>query len=116
MCRGQSRALRNPDRTSDHAVPKLRQAKGLLAHPSQSDGKPTSTRSGLARRLPKHNNQQPCGITPGVAAAPVAFAGGIMAGLARSIVMLSLHAAEFGVGITVIAGSMLELPRSATGD
>jgi hypothetical protein len=39
-----------------------------------------------------------------VAAAPVAFAGGIMAGLARFIETLSLHAAEFGVGMTVIAG------------
>jgi hypothetical protein len=51
-----------------------------------------------------------------VAAAPVEFAGAIIAGLARSIEMLSLHAAEFGVGITVIAGSMLESPRLATGD
>jgi hypothetical protein len=51
-----------------------------------------------------------------VAAAPVAFAGAIIAGLARSIEMLSLHAAEFGVGITVMAGSILVLPRSATGD
>jgi hypothetical protein len=51
-----------------------------------------------------------------VVAAPVAFAGDIIAGLARSIETLSLHAAEFGVGITVIAGWMLVLPRSATGD
>ena len=29
---------------------------------------------------------------------------------------LSLHAAEFGVGITAVAGSMLVLPRSAIGD
>ena len=53
---------------------------------------------------PQNNRQQPWGITPGVAAAPVAFAGGIMAGLARFIETLSLHAAEFGVGMTVIAG------------
>jgi hypothetical protein len=61
--------------------------------------------------------QHPVGAaTPGVAAAPVAFAGAIMAGLARSIEMFSLHAAEFGVGITVIAGSMLVLPRPAAPD
>jgi hypothetical protein len=67
-------------------------------------------------KLPGRNDQQPCGITPGVAAAPVAFAGAIIAGLARSIETLSLHAAEFGVGIPVIAGWMPVLPRSATGD
>jgi hypothetical protein len=39
-----------------------------------------------------------------------------MAGLARSIEILSLHAAEFGVGITVVAGSMLVLPRLAIAD
>ena len=60
--------------------------------------------------------QQPCGVTPGVATAPVAFAGAIMAGLARLNEMLSLHAAEFGVGITPVAGSMPVLPRSVTGD
>ena len=60
--------------------------------------------------------QQPGGATPGVAAAPVAFAGAIMAGLARSIETLSLHAAEFGVGITVVAGSMLVPARLAVGD
>jgi hypothetical protein len=51
-----------------------------------------------------------------VAAAPVAFAGGIMAGLARFIETLSLHAAEFGVGMTLIAGSIAVLARSSTGD
>jgi hypothetical protein len=51
-----------------------------------------------------------------VAKAPVAFAGAIMAGLARFIETLSLHAAEFGVGMTVIAGSISVLARSATGD
>jgi hypothetical protein len=66
--------------------------------------------------LPGASLQQPCGITPGVAAAPVAFAGAIMAGLARLNETLSLHAAEFGVGITVVVGAMLVLPRSATGD
>jgi hypothetical protein len=51
-----------------------------------------------------------------VAAAPVAFAGAIMAGLARVLETLSLHAAEFGVGIMVIAGAISVLARSATGD
>jgi hypothetical protein len=52
------------------------------------------------------------GATPGVAAAPVALAGAIMPGVARFIVMLSAHADVFGVGITVIVGSML-VPASA---
>jgi hypothetical protein len=39
-----------------------------------------------------------------------------MAGLPRSIEMFSLHAAEFGVGMTVIAGSISVLARSATDD
>jgi hypothetical protein len=58
-------------------------------------------------------DQQPVGgETPGVAVAPVALAGAIMPGLERFIVMLSLHAAEFGVGITVMFGSMLVAPNS----
>jgi len=51
--------------------------------------------------LPTH--QQPAGDggadTPGVT--PVEFAGVIMPGLARSIVMLSAQAEVFGVGITL---------------
>jgi hypothetical protein len=66
--------------------------------------------------MPRRHTQQPCGITPGVAEAPVAFAGAIIAGLARFIETLSLHAAEFGVGMTLIAGSISVLPRSSTGD
>ena len=47
------------------------------------------------------SHQQPGGgATPGVAVAPVALAGAIVAGLARSIVMLSAQAEVFGVGIT----------------
>jgi hypothetical protein len=61
--------------------------------------------------------QQPDGgDTPGVAAVPVALAGAIIVGLARSIEMASLHAAEFGVGIAVMAWPTLVLPRSAIGD
>jgi hypothetical protein len=35
-------------------------------------------------------------------------------GVARFIVMLSAHADVFGVGITVVAGSMLVVARSVT--
>jgi hypothetical protein len=58
--------------------------------------------------------QQPGGETPGVAAAPVALAGAIMPGLARSMLTLSLQAAEFGVGMAPVAGSMLVSPSVAT--
>jgi hypothetical protein len=58
--------------------------------------------------------QQPGGETPGVAAAPVALAGGIMPGFARFMLTLSLHAAEFGVGMTAALGSMLVSPTCAT--
>jgi hypothetical protein len=54
--------------------------------------------------------QQPGGVTPGVAAAPVALAGAIVPGIAKFIVVLSAHADVFGVGITVIVGSMLVPP------
>jgi hypothetical protein len=63
--------------------------------------------------------QQPGGgDTPGVAEAPVALAGAIMVGLVRSIEMLSLQAAVFGVGMTAGAGLMLVslVSRSAVGD
>ena len=54
--------------------------------------------------------QQPdggAGDTPGVAAAPVALAGAIVPGVARFIVRLSAQADVFGVGTTVIVGSIL---------
>ena len=44
--------------------------------------------------------------------APVAFAGAIIPGVARFIVVPSAHADVFGVGTTVIVGSMLVLPNS----
>jgi hypothetical protein len=60
------------------------------------------------------SRQQPGGgETPGVAAAPVALAGAIVPGVARFIVVLSAHAGVFGVGITVIVGSMLVSPSCA---
>jgi hypothetical protein len=44
----------------------------------------------------------------------VAFAGAIVPGVARFIVVLSAHADVFGVGITPVVGSMLVLASSAT--
>jgi hypothetical protein len=44
----------------------------------------------------------------------VALAGVIVPGVARFIVVLSAHADVFGVGTTVIVGSMLVLPSSVT--
>lgn len=52
------------------------------------------------------------GETPGVAVAPVALACAIMAGFARLMLTLSLHAAEFGVGTTDMVGLMLVPARS----
>ena len=46
----------------------------------------------------------------------VASTGAIIVGLARLIEMASLHAAEFGVGMTLAAGLMLVLPMSGSGD
>jgi hypothetical protein len=62
------------------------------------------------------SRQQPDGggDTPGVAAAPVALAGAIVAGVEISIVMLSAQAGVFGVGITPVAGSILVSPSTAT--
>jgi hypothetical protein len=49
-----------------------------------------------------------------VAAAPVALAGVIVPGVARSIVTFSAQADVFGVGTTVPVGSMLVLASSLT--
>jgi hypothetical protein len=46
----------------------------------------------------------------------VALAGAIIVGLVRSMETLSLHAAEFGVGMTLTAGLMLVSPVAAIGD
>ena len=48
--------------------------------------------------------QQPGGNTPGVTAAPVAFAGAIVLGVERSIETLSAQPDVFGVGTTLIVG------------
>jgi hypothetical protein len=42
----------------------------------------------------------------------VALAGAIISGVARVMVMLSVQADAFGVGITVVVGSMLVPPNS----
>jgi hypothetical protein len=42
------------------------------------------------------------------------LAGSIVPGVARFIVMLSAHADVFGVGITVVVGSMLVVASSVT--
>jgi hypothetical protein len=42
--------------------------------------------------------------------------GAIIVGLARFIETASLHAAEFGVGMTIAAWLMLVLPMSGSGD
>jgi hypothetical protein len=44
----------------------------------------------------------------------VALAGAIVLGVARFIVMLSAQADVFGVGATIIVGSMLVLASSVT--
>jgi hypothetical protein len=67
----------------------------------------------------RSRRQQPDGDTadtPGVAAAPVALAGVIVTGVARFTVMLSAQADVFGVGTTVIVGSMLVPASTAIGD
>jgi hypothetical protein len=72
----------------------------------------------VARKRPERvSRQQPGGgETPGVAGAPVAFAGAIMPGVARFIVVPSTHADVFGVGITVMVGSMLVPASWVTSD
>jgi hypothetical protein len=72
-------------------------------------------REGAGKR--RFSRQQPdgdAGDTPGVAAAPVALAGAIVLGVAKFIVMLSAQADVFGVGTTIIVGSMLVLASSVT--
>ena len=61
------------------------------------------------------SHQQPGGgATPGVAVAPVALAGAIVAGLARSIDMLSAQAEVFGVGTTGVVWSRLVVTSCVT--
>lgn len=101
-------------------MPKISGLGGLLVSAAPEDflrciSGYASTRY-LQRDLAVIFQQPDGGDTPGVAAAPVALAGAIIVGLARSIEMASLHAAEFGVGIAVMAWLTLVLPRSAIGD
>jgi hypothetical protein len=55
-------------------------------------------------------HQQPAGITPGVAAAPVALAAAIVPGVDRLIVAPSAQDEEFGVGIIIALVSRLVSP------
>jgi hypothetical protein len=71
-------------------------------------------REGVGSFSPQQPDGDEGGETPGVAAAPVALAGAIVPGVAKFIVMLSAQADVFGVGITVIVGSMLVPASSAT--
>jgi hypothetical protein len=71
-------------------------------------------RSERRRWEPIFSCQQPGGDTPGVAAAPVALAAIMVPGVATFIVTLSAHADVFGVGTTVIVGSMLVPASSVT--
>ena len=67
------------------------------------------------KRTARPSHQQPGGgETPGVAVAPVALAGAIVAGLARSIVMLSAQAEVFGVGTTGVVWSRLVVTSCVT--
>jgi hypothetical protein len=67
------------------------------------------------QNAPGFPDQQPDGDdTPGVAAAPVALAAGIVPGVDIYIVVPSAHAEVFGVGITPVAGSMLVSPSWLT--
>lgn len=62
-------------------------------------------------------SQQPGGgEAPAIEVVAVALIGAFIAGLVRSIEMASLHAAEFGVGITAEGWLMLVLPMFGSGD
>jgi len=63
-------------------------------------------------RRHEFSDQQPSGDTPGVAAAPVAFAGANVPGVAKLIVVPSAHADVFGVGTTAIVGGSMLVPPS----
>jgi hypothetical protein len=76
-------------------------------------GEPNNLFSFSSTESRRRNFQQPeGGGTPSVAAARLAFVGAID-GLARSSETLSLHAAEFGVGMMLVFGLMLVSPISA---
>ena len=71
-------------------------------------------REGVGKRVCPQQPDGEAGDTPGVAVAPVALAGAIVPGVARFIVMLSAQADVFGVGTTVIVGSMLVSASTGT--
>src|SRR5258705_5988097 len=71
-------------------------------------------REGLGRLVFRQQPDGDAGDTAGVAAAPVALAGATVPGVDRFIVTLSAQADVFGVGMTVIVGSMLVAPSWVT--
>ena len=77
-------------------------------------GVPAVLREGLGRLGFRQQPDGDAGDTPGVAAAPVALAGAIVPGVDRLMVTLSAQADVFGVGMTVIVGSMLVAPSWVT--
>ena len=77
-------------------------------------GVPAVLREGLGRLGFRQQPDGDAGDTPGVAAAPVALAGAIVPGVDRLMVTLSAQADVFGVGTTVIVGSMLVLASCVT--
>ncbi|HEY6763433.1 MAG TPA: hypothetical protein VI386_01565, partial [Candidatus Sulfotelmatobacter sp.] len=83
---------------------------------SSSAASPSLAGSTIQQAWPLVRQQPDGGETPGVELAPVALAGAIMAGFARSIVTLCPHAAEFGVGTTARFGSMLVVASSVIAD
>jgi hypothetical protein len=83
---------------------------------SSSTAIPSLARSTIQQAWPLVRQQPDGGETPGVGLAPVALAGAIMVGFARSIVTLWPHAVEFGVGTTARFGSMLVVASSVIAD
>lgn len=70
-------------------------------------------------RVERLSQQPGAGEAPGIEVTALVFIGAIIAGLVRSIETVSLHAAEFGVGITAEGSEvwlMLVLPMSGSGD
>ncbi len=89
----------------------MRREHAALPHPTHRSFCASASRSEFSPQQPDGDEE---GETPGVAAAPVALAAGIVPGVARFIVMLSAQADVFGVGTTVVVGSMLVLASSVT--
>lgn len=75
---------------------------------------PCDGRQSLIAALLHQQPACPAGITPGVAAAPVALAAAIVPGLDRLIVTPSLQDEPFGVGAGIVPESRLVSPPAVT--